>query len=256
MRLARKMSTLTLLAGLLCGCATETATGPMRMDARPLNLPHSRANDFAIGGSYCNIEGVACGHLSIDVVGTETNPLEWDVFASTWFNKSTDVGRVMVAGQALLYKDGAENFDYSLQAALACDDGRDPPRVNSCGDMAAFYPNCASQANRLWAHTTHTVVTIAGKPYFNTAEQEKSCQGPAEGCDGGGGGDGGGGDSLQTLRRPSNRPHFYCDPGSGGDSDYGEHCESGHLWIEISYDGGETWSLLWEDDVIVCEEIE
>jgi hypothetical protein len=59
---------------------------------------------------------------------------------------------------------------------------------------------------------------------------------PCPGGGGGGGGDGSGGDD-----------------GSGDGGGGGSNCHTEYIIIEISYDGGETWSVWWEGYATVCE---
>jgi hypothetical protein len=66
---------------------------------------------------------------------------------------------------------------------------------------------------------------------------------PSQGCPGGGNGDDGGGSGGD-------------DPGDGGGSGTGgggTSCHTEYVFIEVSYDGGSTWSTWWEGYANVCE---
>jgi hypothetical protein len=250
MRLLKNRYIALLAAAIACSCVTESAVGPLRsLAARPpVGKP---GRDVALGGNTCDISGIACGRQAFDTIGAAANPLQWAVTASTWFNRASDSGWVVVQGQGNLYSGDRENFDYDDSKPLTCSEGRGTTRANSCAAYESFVPYCSLNKYRLWVHTAHAVTTIGGHFYTNSLEQETTCGSSSdEGCDEGGGDDGGGGGV--TLRKPSNRPHFECSAGGGG-GDYGDNCVDGHLWIEISYDGGDTWYPLWDEDVQWCD---
>jgi hypothetical protein len=231
-----------------CGGEFPVTAAPKEPAARHPAAAGPSLSEVELGspGVTCQIASIACGHLSIDEVGSQ-----WEVVAGTYFKNASDTGVVDVTGTSQLYKNHNTYPAYDSQQDLRCH-----RTANACGDFNWYTPTCSVEHNRLWAYTANSVVTIAGHYYGNSAQWTHTCEPAEDPCgSGGGGGWGDETDYATGIARPklrSSGPRANdCGSGAGGTED--SYCSSVYLVIEISYDGGATWSTLWEGEAQECD---
>jgi hypothetical protein len=196
--------------------------------------------------SDCDGGGLGCGWADLMNWG-----YTWELVAGTYTYDLSILALVSMQGSGAIGR-GNSWYDQLLPDevfAVACASARfmDDP---SCADWDNGSNTCDVEGNKFWAKTFHEIVTENGIPWPASNSGSLSCEPPPPppppGC---GGGDDDDDDEEEYA--------YYCDGdddgGGGGGGGWTKVCSTEYIWIEISYDGGETWSTLWEGYAEVCE---
>lgn len=242
-----------MLVTLIGGCAHDTAFRPAETPAPiPAGFLRPRSTavelsayspdsspEFAVLGA-----GRPCSHLSstacsYNEVSLEDGNSTFSAYAGTFFLEEW-MGAVYQLGGVSITRGGIPGFGGNLSCgALAL-------RQAECGTSEFLFATCGREKNVANSWVRHYAVTIFGANYTQVTTDRAEC-GPAndEAC--GGSGSGGGGPEG----------FFSCAPGEGGGTGGGgggnPSCHSEYAIIEISTDGGNTWTTWWEGWIEVCE---
>ena len=102
------------------------------------------------------------------------------------------------------------------------------------------------------AATQHVIQLTSSPPSVSSKHDNRHCDGPSpDQCFGSGDDDHGGGGALTRAGVvKGGRAQLNC--GGGGDMP-GLYCDEEWIEIDISYDGGVTWSQLWAGWGNVCD---
>lgn len=122
----------------------------------------------------------------------------------------------------------------------------------TCPDVSSLDQTCNATVNSATLTSQHVIQLAGYYPSLSSMNAHGNCDGPTPDlCDGGSGGDSitSYAQSIGVVR--GGKAHLDCSNIGGGGTDL--VCEDEWIELDISYDGGMTWSPLWEGWGDVCD---
>jgi hypothetical protein len=215
--------------------ATAMGPGGGRSVSTSVSVPGANMSDCGTGG------GLGCGWAALER-WTYTSELA----AGTYTFDLAVLATVAMEGSGIIARGNnwydAYFPDDVLPVICATIDFWDDP---SCADWNYGDSTCDVEANHFWAKTFHQIVTTDGLsfPASNSGGLKCDPPPPEEECD----------DDDDSYDDEEWATYCENDGGGGGGGGWELVCSTEWIKLEISYDGGNTWSTLWEGWGEVCE---
>jgi hypothetical protein len=244
------VATMTLLGACMHEPVSPAGPRPLVREATVrsgLPSPHLESVPSETGSEMlpCTAQSWAC------VSATITRPGEWISRGGTWLQAEPGTAAYMsTAGVSKIFRanNTYAGFDAFTHVCFA---------VRTCPDEVSHVSTCEEEMNYVSFKTNHSIALYVTTMYPSITNKStwNMCAEPNEyGCGGGGGDDDD--DEDYTGPPPSTnqtatgqRATFSC----GGDGGPDLVCHTEYLRLEISYDDGATWVVLWEGYGEVCD---